>query len=211
MSFVEEVADVDHHQSEHVHGPNCSHGHSHDDHDHDDHEEVKNIHGGMVLNRNEKKARSELLKLGLKPITGIHRVTFVRGKMVFAISEPEVYKNPTSDSYIVFGEARVEDPGFQAQMAAAQRMVQQAAAQAAQSEGVSVSDFAAKAVASASAVANQSKEAEEDDDEEVDAEGLTESDIKIVMEQANVSRSKAIKSLKEHDNDVVNAIMDLSM
>lgn len=209
MSFVEEVADTEHRHSEHVHGPNCSHGHSHE-HDHDDvHGDVQNIHGRMVLNRNEKKARAELIKLGLKPITGIHRVTFVRGKMIFAIAEPEVYKNPTSDSYIVFGEARVEDPGFQAQMAAAQRMVQEAAAQAAQNEGVSVTDFAAKAVASATAAAQAAQN--EDDGEEVDSEGLNESDIKIVMEQANVSRNKAIQSLKEHDNDVVNTIMDLSM
>lgn len=199
-SFVEEVADAD----THVHGPNCNHAHHHDEH-----EQVQNIHGRMVMNRNETKARKELLKLGLKPITGIHRVTFVRGKMVFAISEPEVYKNPTSDSYIVFGEARVEDPGFQAQMAAAQRMVQEAAAQAAQNEGVSVTDFAAKAVASATAAAQAAQN--EDDGEEVDSEGLNESDIKIVMEQANVSRNKAIQSLKEHDNDVVNTIMDLSM
>jgi nascent polypeptide-associated complex subunit alpha len=195
MSFVEEVADADHHQSGHVHGPNCSHGH-------DDHEEVQNIHGRMVLNRNEKKARAELLKLGLKPIAGIHRVTFVRGKTIFAISEPEVYKNPTSDSYIVFGEARVEDPGFQAQMAAAQRMVQQATAQAAQNKSTSTTS---QADDSATATAT------EEDEEEESAEGLNESDIKIVMDQANVSRSKAIKSLKEHDNDVVNTIMDLSM
>lgn len=195
MSFVEEVADADHHQAGHVHGPNCSHGH-------DDHEEVQNIHGRMVLNRNEKKARAELLKLGLKPIAGIHRVTFVRGKSVFAISEPEVYKNPTSDSYIVFGEARVEDPGFQAQMAAAQRMVQQATAQAAQNKSTSTT---AQVDDSATAAAT------EEDEEEESAEGLNESDIKIVMDQANVTRSKAIKSLKEHDNDVVNSIMDLSM
>lgn len=195
-SFVEEVADADN-NNVHVHGPNCSHSH-------DDHEEVQNIHGRMVLNRNEKKARKELLKLGLKPITGIHRVTFVRGKMVFAISEPEVYKNPTSDSYIVFGEARVEDPGFQAQMAAAQRMVQQATAQAA-------SGVPAAGMTTAAASEQQQEESIEEEGEEVDATGLNESDIKIVMEQANVSRSVAIKSLKEHDNDVVNTIMDLSM
>lgn len=196
MSFVEEVADAEHHQSGHVHGPNCSHGH-------DEHEQVQNIHGRMVLNRNEKKARAELLKLGLKPIAGIHRVTFVRGKTIFAISEPEVYKNPTSDSYIVFGEARVEDPGFQAQMAAAQRMVQQATAQAAQNKATYTS---AEPTATSSAAV-----AAEEDEEEESAEGLNESDIKIVMDQANVSRAKAIKSLKEHDNDVVNTIMDLSM
>lgn len=196
-SFVEEVADAD----THVHGPNCSHSHQH----HDGDEEIQNIHGRMVMNRNETKARKELLKLGLKPITGIHRVTFVRGKSVFAISEPEVYKNPTSDSYIVFGEARVEDPGFQAQMAAAQRMVQQATAQA--GTGSSPANFAGMTAASGDNVQEQ----EADDDEDVDASGLIESDIKIVMEQANVSRSVAINSLKEHDNDVVNTIMDLSM
>lgn len=196
MSFVEEVADS------HVHGPNCSHSHSHE-HDEGDHEQVQNIHGGMVLNRNEQKARKELLKLGLKPITGIHRVTFVRGKTIFAIAQPEVYKNPSSDSYIVFGEARVEDPGFQAQMAAAQRMVQQAAAQAAMNPSASA--------AGVNSTELQDEDNEDEDDEEVDTDGLSESDIKIVMEQANVTRSKAIKSLKEHDNDVVNTIMDLSM
>ena len=194
MSFVEEVADAEHHQSEHVHGPNCSHGH-----------EEQHMHNRMVLNRNEKKAREELLKLGLKPITGIHRITFVRGKTIFAISEPEVYKNPASDSYIVFGEARVEDPGFQAQMAAAQRMVQQAAAQSAQNQAVSGETASAQ-----SADYTETAAAAEDDDEE-SAEGLNESDIKIVMDQANVSRGKAIIALREHDNDVVNTIMDLSM
>ncbi len=194
QSFVEEVTDQDHSAS-HVHGPNCSHDH----HDHDDSEAVHNIHGNIVMNRNEKKARKELLKLGLKPIEGIHRVTFKRGKVIFAISEPEVYKNPTSDSYIVFGEARVEDPGFQAQMAAAQRMAQRAASEAIQKEPATI--------------AADEEEAEEaiEEGEEIDTEGLNESDIKIVMEQANVSRVKAIKALREHDNDVVNTIMELSM
>ena len=201
MSFVEEVADAEHH---HVHGPNCSHSHEHE-HGDQDHEQVQNIHGGMVLNRNEKKARKELIKLGLKPIPGIHRVTFVRGKTIFALAQPEVYKNPTSDSYIVFGEARVEDPGFQAQMAAAQRMVQQAAAQA------SMNPASVAGVSSASSNNETATATDEEDEEEIDAEGLNESDIKIVMEQANVSRSKAIKSLQENDNDVVNTIMELSM
>ena len=32
-------------------------------------------------------------------------------------------------------------------------------------------------------------------------------DIDLVMSQANVSRSKAVKALKNNSNDVVNAIM----
>jgi nascent polypeptide-associated complex subunit alpha len=57
----------------------------------------------------------------------------------------------------------------------------------------------------------QSTIPEESDDEEVDATGVEEKDIDLVMSQANVSRSKAIKALKKTDNDIVNAIMDLTM
>lgn len=32
-------------------------------------------------------------------------------------------------------------------------------------------------------------------------------DIELVMSQANVSRAKAIKALKNNQNDIVNAIM----
>ena len=53
--------------------------------------------------------------------------------------------------------------------------------------------------------------AEEDADEEVDATGLKEDDIELVMAQANCSRPKAIKALKNNEEDVVNAIMELTM
>ena len=49
--------------------------------------------------------------------------------------------------------------------------------------------------------------AEDDDDEEVDATGVEPKDIELVMTQANVSRSKAIKALKGADGDIVSAIM----
>ena len=48
---------------------------------------------------------------------------------------------------------------------------------------------------------------EEDDDEEVDATGVEPKDIELVMTQANVSRSKAVKALKTADGDIVSAIM----
>ena len=58
--------------------------------------------------RSEKKARKALLKLGLKPIPGIARVTVRKTKnILFVIARPEVYKNPSSDTYIVFGEVKV--------------------------------------------------------------------------------------------------------
>lgn len=55
------------------------------------------------------------------------------------------------------------------------------------------------------------KEEEEDDGEPVDEEGLEDKDIELVMTQASVSRKKAVKALKENDNDIVNSIMALSI
>lgn len=51
----------------------------------------------------------------------------------------------------------------------------------------------------------------EDDGEEVDEAGVEPKDIELVMTQANVSRSKAVKALKNAGNDIVSAIMELTM
>ena len=45
----------------------------------------------------------------------------------------------------------------------------------------------------------------------MDDSGLEAKDIELVMTQANVGRKKAVRALKENDNDIVNSIMDLSM
>merc|ERR1712058_175954 len=72
--------------------------------------------------RGEKKARKIMSKLGLKQITGVSRVTIRKSKnILFVIQKPNVYKNPASDTYIVFGEAKIEDLSQQAQMAAAEK------------------------------------------------------------------------------------------
>ena len=72
--------------------------------------------------RGEKKARKIMSKLGLKQVTGVTRVTIRKSKnILFVINTPDVYKNPASDTYIVFGEAKIEDLSQQAQMEAAQR------------------------------------------------------------------------------------------
>ena len=42
---------------------------------------------------------------------------------------------------------------------------------------------------------------------QVDDTGVEQKDIELVMSQANVSKNKAIKALKDNNNDIVNAIM----
>jgi nascent polypeptide-associated complex subunit alpha len=112
------------------------------------------------------------------------------------INRPEVYKSPNSDTYIIFGEAKVEDLNSQAQASAAQQLVNQAQQSR---EAVPASERKKEEV-----------EEEEDDGEEVDDEGIGSKDIELVMVQAGVSRNKAIKALKNNDNDIVNAIMEVS-
>lgn len=52
---------------------------------------------------------------------------------------------------------------------------------------------------------------DEDDGEEVDETGVEPKDIDLVMQQASVSRKKAVKALKNADGDIVSAIMELTM
>ena len=43
-------------------------------------------------------------------VTGVSRVTIRKSRnILFVINKPDVYKNPASDTYIVFGEAKVND------------------------------------------------------------------------------------------------------
>lgn len=103
----------------------------------------------------------------------------------------------------VFGEAKIEDLNASAQAAAAQQLAAAEHDHAGHDHGES-----SKAVEGGE---DKKAEEEEDDGEEVDAEGIEDKDIELVMTQANVSRKKAIKALKENDNDIVNSIMALSI
>ncbi|UPX16197.1 GAL4 enhancer protein [Ascochyta rabiei] len=164
-----------------------------------------------VHSRNEKKARKAIAKLGLKHIEGITRVTLRRPKnILFVINQPEVYKSPSSNTYIVFGEAKIEDLNSQAQASAAQQLAQ-AEQQGHDHAGHDHDHDHDHGDAKGNAKAVEEKADEEDDGEEVDDSGLEAKDIELVMQQASVSRKKAVKALKENDNDIVNSIMALSI
>lgn len=80
---------------------------------------------GAKQNRNEKKARKAVQKLGMKPVPSIMRVTVKKSKnILFVISKPDVHKSPSSNTYVIFGEAKIEDLNAQAQQQAAERFSQ---------------------------------------------------------------------------------------
>merc|ERR1712180_101180 len=157
--------------------------------------------------RGEKKARKTLSKLGLKQVTGVTRVTIRKSKnILFVVNNPDVYKNPNGDTYVVFGEAKIEDMSQQAQMEAASKF-------RGEDGGVTMpTEMGGHGTAPSAASAKPAiPEADEDDDEAVDETGVEAKDIELVMSQANVSRKRAVNALKNNDNDIVNAIMELTM
>ncbi|TYI99260.1 hypothetical protein E1A91_A13G004100v1 [Gossypium mustelinum] len=133
-----------------------------------------------------------MLKLGMKPIPGVSRVTVKKSKnILFIISKPDVFKSPTSDTYVIFGEAKIEDLSSQLQTQAAEQF-----------KAPDLSHVISKPEPEPSTSAQ--------DDEEVDETGVEPKDIELVMTQAGVSRSKAVKALKAADGDIVSAIMELT-
>ncbi|TYI60959.1 hypothetical protein E1A91_D10G140900v1 [Gossypium mustelinum] len=118
--------------------------------------------GRSKQSRSEKKSQKAMLKLGMKPIPGVSRVTIKKSKnmspffILFIISNPDVFKSLASDTYI----------------------------------------FKAPDLSH--------------DNEEVDETGVEPKDLELVMTQAGVSRSKAVKALKATDGDILSAIMELT-
>ncbi|KAI7755011.1 hypothetical protein M8C21_020178 [Ambrosia artemisiifolia] len=147
--------------------------------------------------RSEKKSRKAMLKLGMKPVLGVSRVTIKRAKnIMFFISKPDVFKSPNSETYVIFGEAKIEDLSSQLQTQAAQqfRMPDMGSV-------MNKPEISAAAAAAAQA---------DEEEEEVDETGVEPRDIDLVMTQAGVSRPKAVKALKTHSGDIVSAIMELT-
>mmetsp|Transcript_26771 Transcript_26771/g.78861 ORF Transcript_26771/g.78861 Transcript_26771/m.78861 type:complete len:188 (-) Transcript_26771:351-914(-) len=169
-----------------------------DDDDDDDVPDLEDVEGDEdgsreKQSRSEKKSRKAMQKLGMKPVTGIVRVTVKKSKnILFVIQKPDVFKSPASDTYIIFGEAKIEDLSAQAQTHAAEQ-------------------FNAPEPPKPAEVSKAKAAIEEVDDGDVDETGVEGKDIELVMSQAGVSRGKAVSALKKNEGDIVNAIMELTM
>ncbi|KAK6129367.1 hypothetical protein DH2020_036883 [Rehmannia glutinosa] len=143
--------------------------------------------------RSEKKSRKAMLKLGLKPVTGVSRVTIKRTKNVlFIISKPDVFKSPNSETYVIFGEAKIDDLSSQLQTQAAQQF-----------RMPEMSSVMTKPEIASTGQADE-------EEEEIDETGVEPRDIDLVMTQAGVSKAKAVKALKTNNGDIVSAIMELT-
>ena len=144
------------------------------------------------MSRGEKKTRKAMQKMGMKPVPGINRVTMKKSKnLLFAVNNPDVYKSASTDTYIVIGEAKIEDMSAQAAAQASQQFRQPAA----------------PSIPAAGSTNAPKSTAIEDSDET----GVNDKDIELVMGQAGCTRGQAVAALKNNDNDIVSAIMELTM
>ena len=178
---------------------------------------LENQASDKKMNRNEKKCRKALQKLGMKQLTGITRITLKkRDGMIFAINDPDVMLSSTSDnSYVVFGELKLDDANAGKMPNPGTIKMPNAAAAAA--------DVTRAAPAgeqpSASAEEKKGDEARHEEEKpsegageegEESEEGITPMHIEMVMQHTNCTRPQAVKALKKNNNDMVNAIMELT-
>ncbi|XP_037357486.1 NAC-alpha domain-containing protein 1 [Talpa occidentalis] len=148
--------------------------------------------------RSEKKARKAMSKLGLRQIQGVTRITIQKSKnILFVITKPDVFKSPASDTYVVFGEAKIEDLSQQVHRAAAEKF--------------KVPVEPTTLVPESAPEPQGGPKCEEEEEDKVDEAGLELRDIELVMAQASVSRAKAVRALRDNQSDIVNAIMELTM
>ncbi|CAM0873188.1 unnamed protein product [Alopecurus aequalis] len=166
-----------------------------DEDEDDDNDDVEgqdgDASGKSKQSRSERKSRKAMLKLGMKSITGVSRVTVKKSKnILFVISKPDVFKSPNSETYVIFGEAKIEDLSSQLQSQAAEQF-----------KAPDLSQMLS--TPEASCVGH-------DDNEVVDEDGVEPKDIELVMTQASVSRAKAVRALKAANGDIVTAIMEVT-
>lgn len=147
------------------------------------------------MNKAEKKARKELVKLGLKPVENVHTVTMKKAPAtIFTIANPEVFKSSGGgvETYVVYGQCTIDDGSSRGARPSRAR--------------AQPSAVAAKPAAAPAAAAPAAEESNGDD-----LDGLNEKDVQMVISQVGVDRAKAIATLKKNGGDIINSIMDLTM
>jgi NACalpha-BTF3-like transcription factor len=71
---------------------------------------IENKLDDKFLSRGEKRTRKTLENFSFDKINGINHVKFKKSKNVnFSISQPEVFQSRTNNSFLIFGEAKIEN------------------------------------------------------------------------------------------------------
>ena len=142
----------------------------------------------------EKKVRKALSKLGMTKMEGINRVTMKqKDSYILYVKEPEVFcSSQNQNSYIVFGELTFED---------SERKLAQETIAELKKEGEKLKTVTEKK--------EEPKVEVVQEGEELSEEGLEKDAIETVMNEGKCSRQAAIKALRAHNGDPVEALLDV--
>ena len=118
----------------------------------------------------------------LKPVSNVSRIVMIRSDGgLIVVEKPEVKWDPRTGTRVFFGAAKVENSNLGAR--------------------------AARNLENAQDPPARANIQEEDSDDEVDSFlDCDEKDIRLVMEQANVTRKQAVKALLKNSNQFFEAL-----
>ena len=142
----------------------------------------------------EKKVRKALSKLGMTKMEGINRVTMKqKDSYILYVKDPEVFtSSQNSNSFIIFGELTFEDH---------ERKLAQETIAELKKEGEKLKTVTEKK--------EEPKVEVVQEGEELSEEGLEKDAIETVMNEGKCSRQAAIKALRAHGGDPVEALLDV--
>jgi nascent polypeptide-associated complex subunit alpha len=139
----------------------------------------------------EKKVRKALSKLGMVKVDGVNRVTMKqKDSYVLYVKDPEVYSSPQNpNSFIIFGEVTFDDHE--------KKLTQETIANL-KKEGEKLTEKK-----------EEPKVEVVPEGEELSEEGLEKDAIETVMNEGKCSRQVAIKALRAHNGDPVEALLEV--
>ena len=142
----------------------------------------------------EKKVRKALSKLGMTKIEGINRVTMKqKDSYILYVKDPEVFcSSQNQNSFIIFGELTFEDH---------ERKLAQETIAELKKEGEKLKTVTEKK--------EEPKVEVVQEGEKLSEEGLEKEAIETVMNEGKCSRQAAIKALRAHNGDPVEALLDV--
>ena len=158
-------------------------------------EENKNVEETKTSGKSEKKVRKALSKLGMTKIEGVNRVTMKqKDNLILCVKEPEVFTTAQNDNtYIIFGELTFDDP---------EKKLSNEALNAMKKEGEKLKTVTEKTEEQKVEVVPEAGELSE--------EGLDKDAIETVMNESKCTRQQAIKALRAHNGDPVEALLDIN-
>ena len=150
--------------------------------------------GAKPSGKAEKKVRKALSKLGMTKVDGVNRVTMKqKDNYILYINHPEVFSSPQNpNSFIIFGELTFEDH---------EKKLTQDKLEELKKEGEQLKTVKEKK--------EEPKVEVVQEGEELSEEGLEKEAIETVMNEGKCSRQAAIKALRAHNGDPVEALLEV--